>query len=184
MSEKIVLVPPDPSWPGKFRAEKASLIRLLKDPELRIAHFGSTSIPGLYAKPIIDILIGCPDMKKADRILPKLAAYGYETSARFNTGIGERRFLRKRKNRFRTHHIHLVVFQGPFWRDSIRFRNILRKDAILAKRYEKLKLATARRNDTDREAYTEAKTPFITEVLRIRKPKAAPATIRRKPGLP
>ena len=90
-------------------------------------------------------------------------------AAAFNAAIGERRFLRKRKNRVRTHHVHLVIFQRKFWKDSIRFRNLLRKDRRLAKRYEKLKLKYARLHENDREAYTNAKTPFVAKVLAVRK---------------
>jgi GrpB-like predicted nucleotidyltransferase (UPF0157 family) len=166
MSEKIILVPPDPEWPRKFRIEKQSILAALKGRRVHIRHVGSTAIPGIAAKPVIDIIIGCASMKQADTLLPLLCAIGYETSARFNAKIGERRFLKKRRNRKRTHHVHVIVHRGELWRNYLKFRNTLRKDPALAKRYARMKIRMARKHVDDRIAYTEAKTPFVKRVLK------------------
>ena len=178
MSEKVFLAPPDLQWPLQFEIEKEKILRALRRRGLPIEHFGSTAIPGLRAKPVIDILVGCKSMAEADKLIPLLCAIGYETSARFNAKIGDRRFLRKRRNRIRTHHVHLVVHKTAKWRERLRFRDILRANRSIAKRYEKLKIGLARIHRDDREAYTDAKAIFIKGILRP--VSMVPVAARRK----
>ena len=163
--EEICVVEHDSRWAAQFVAERDRLLELLPGRFVNIEHIGSTAIPGLAAKPIIDILAGVTSMSEADALLEPLCARGYETSAEFNATLPDRRWLMRHAQGSRTHHLHLVVFGGESWMRHLRFRDVLRADAAIAARYEQLKRDLAEQHRHDREAYTDAKATFINEVL-------------------
>jgi GrpB-like predicted nucleotidyltransferase (UPF0157 family) len=163
--EEVHLAAHDPRWAAQFAAERDRLLDLLPGQFAAIEHIGSTAIPGLAAKPIIDLLAGVRTMNEADALLEPLCTHGYETSAEFNATLPDRRWLMRHALGRRTHHLHLVVFGGEPWVQRLRFRDLLRADAAIAARYEHLKLNLAAKYRLDREAYTHAKTAFINEVL-------------------
>lgn len=166
IAEEISLVPYDPQWAAQFAAERNRLLALLPNRFAAIEHIGSTAVAGLSAKPIIDSMAGVPSMGDADTLLQLLCAHGYETSAEFNATLeGERRLMRHALGR-RTHHLHLVVFGGSRWAQRLQFRDRLRADPAAAARYQSLKQDLAIRYRQDREAYTQAKTVFIGEILK------------------
>lgn len=163
--EEVCLAAPDPRWPAQFVEERDRLFALLPGRFAGVEHIGSTAVPRLAAKPIIDILAGVRSMAEADALLEPLCAHGYETSAAFNATLPDRRWLMRHARGRRTHHLHLVVFGGEPWIHQLQFRDVLRTDAAIAARYEQLKRDLAGQYRHDREAYTHAKTAFILEVL-------------------
>src|SRR6185312_10361312 len=126
--EEVVLVPYETSWPSAFLAERERLLRLFPQQLLQIEHFGSTAIPGMVSKPIIDILAGVESMAIADEIFEALLVNGYTTSRDFNAKLPDRRWFMRVANGRRTHHLHIVEFGGRQWRVRLHFRDALRKD--------------------------------------------------------
>jgi len=163
--EEVVLVPYQASWPEQFDAEKARLLQLFPGQFVELEHFGSTAVPGMAAKPIIDILAGVASMAVADALFEPLLRNGYTTSREFNAMLTDRKWFMKVAGGKRTHHLHVVEFRGPQWEDRLRFRDILRRKPEVAMRYGELKQRLADTFRTDREAYTDAKAEFVATVL-------------------
>ncbi|HJP59789.1 MAG TPA: GrpB family protein [Gemmatimonadaceae bacterium] len=163
-SKTVRVVPYDPAWPRLFVAEQRRLDGLLTQEglALELQHTGSTAIPGLAAKPILDLLAGAPDLTSLARAIDTLqhADYIY----RGEQGIPGRHFFRRGNPR--QYHIHLTLTGSDFWRDHLLFRNYLRAHAEAAAEYATLKQALAERYPFDREAYIEGKTEFVRRVLR------------------
>ena len=163
--EEVALVPYDPRWPSLFEAERERLGQFFPTQFLDIQHFGSTAIPGMPAKPIIDLLAGVESMAVADSLVESLLNLSYTTSAEFNATLIDRRWFMRWANGRRTHHLHIVVFDGTEWRRRLRFRDVLRSNAELAHRYALLKKELATQHSIDREAYTRAKSEFVLSVV-------------------
>jgi GrpB-like predicted nucleotidyltransferase (UPF0157 family) len=167
MADEIELVAYDPAWPARFAAE-ADVLRATLGPEAitDIAHFGSTAVPGLAAKPIIDILLMTPDFAAARAAFPdKLAPLGYVFWR--DDPNPERLYFVKGLPPFgakRTHHLHVIPPDSPKW-DQVRFARHLAADPETAAAYGALKADLAARYRDDREAYTEGKTAFIAAVM-------------------
>jgi GrpB-like predicted nucleotidyltransferase (UPF0157 family) len=157
------LVPYDPRWPALFREAEAEIRAAAGDRILCIEHVGSTSVPGLTAKPVLDILVGVADFAAALDLVPALAPLGYEF--RPQEEIPDRHYFRRRVGTLRTHHLSLAEPASKHFRDTIAFRDALRADARLAREYEAVKLALAARFPRDRVAYTDGKTDFVVGVL-------------------
>jgi GrpB-like predicted nucleotidyltransferase (UPF0157 family) len=162
---EIVLVPYSSAWPILFEEERRRLLQIFFGERVKIEHVGSTSVPGLGAKPIIDILLGAENLSVIEAKIERLEAAGYEYRPEHEVTLPERRFFAKPKKRPRTFHVHAVQIGGRFWADHIWFRDALRRSPGLARRYFELKTELARRYVHDRESYTEAKGPFIRSVL-------------------
>lgn len=162
--EEVALVPYDPQWPSLFEAERERLERLFPQ-FVDIQHFGSTAIPGMPAKPIIDLLGGVESMAVADSLVEPLLNSRYTTSAEFNATLIDRRWFMRWASGRRTHHLHIVLFGGAEWRRRLRFRDMLRSDAEFAHRYALLKEELAAQHSVDREAYTRAKSEFVLSVI-------------------
>jgi GrpB-like predicted nucleotidyltransferase (UPF0157 family) len=127
-----------------------------------IEHVGSTAVPGLLAKPVIDIMAGVRDLEGSAAAIPVLVERGW---VYFPYRSDVMHWFCKPSPAFRTHHLHLVPFRSRLWIDRIAFRDELRRDSSLAAEYAELKKALAQRYEFDREAYTEAKGPFVRRVL-------------------
>ena len=147
-----------------FEAERARLLSLVPNDFIAIEHIGSTAVPGLAAKPVIDILGGVASMEAAKALVARLCKQGYTASAEFNGTLTDRQWLMRWAGGHRTHHLHLVVHGGPVWAQRLRFRDALRADPALAWNYAALKTELAAKYPTDREAYTEAKAAFVRSV--------------------
>lgn len=164
--DRIELVDPDPSWPGQYAAEASALIEVLPPAAgVSLEHFGSTAIGHLRAKPIIDILLIHPQPSLWPSLIAPMASLGYVFWV--ENPRKDRLFFVKGMPPFgarRTHHVHVRVPSDA--RDELLFRDALRADPMLARRYAELKGALAVRYPHDREAYTDAKADFIAEVLR------------------
>jgi GrpB-like predicted nucleotidyltransferase (UPF0157 family) len=154
----------DPSWPRRFEAERGALQRIFGS-DVRIDHIGSTAVPGLGAKPIIDILLGAVKLNEIESHIPELIAAGWEYMPQHEAILPERRFFAKPKQRPRDFHLHAVEAVSPFWQEHVLFRDFLRRHRDVASEYEALKFELARQYGFDRDGYTEAKTSFIRGVL-------------------
>ncbi len=154
---EVKIVEYDPGWPAVYQAERERLTPLLP-PGVKLHHFGSTAVPGLAAKPVID-MIALVDALDAP-IAALVARGGYQYPQAFNATLTHRRFLCYPTAAHRTHHLHLVDEPGELER-RLRFRDRLRANPVLAGEYVALKRALAERYSNDREAYTEAKSEFV-----------------------
>ena len=163
--EPVRILPYDPSWPQLFEQEKARLHGICPTTFLGIEHIGSTAVPMLSAKPVIDLMAGVSSLARADAIIPILCTNGYTTSAEFNATLVESRWLMRHSEGRRTHHLHLVIFEGGEWRNRLIFRDTLRTEAGIRSRYEGLKLKLMKETGADREAYTAMKTDFVKETI-------------------
>jgi GrpB-like predicted nucleotidyltransferase (UPF0157 family) len=156
-------VPYDSTWPSLFGAEAARLKELFAASGLAVVleHTGSTAVPGLAAKPILDILAGYPEGAVVAEYISVLTKADY--IHRGEQGIPGREFFRRGDPR--AYHVHLTAINSPFWRDHLAFRDRLLADNALRDAYAALKHDLAARFPRDREAYIEAKGSFVTEVL-------------------
>jgi GrpB-like predicted nucleotidyltransferase (UPF0157 family) len=152
---RVELVAYDPAWPALYEIERKRLEPLLG--ALEFHHIGSTAVPGLIAKPIIDMVALVDDLAAP---IAALIDSGYQYARAFNATFAHRRFLCYPMASRRTHHLHLVDDRAELER-RLYFRDRLRADAALADEYAALKCALAARYPEAREAYTEAKAPFI-----------------------
>ena len=157
----VQLTPWTPRWPTLFAEEAERLQAALGPLALGLEHYGSTSVPGLPAKPILDILVGGPPPMIPAPYVEALAPLGYEFVPR--AGVPEH--LVFGRDRLRTHLVHVVEHGGSAWQRGLRFRDALRADAALATAYAELKTALALDHAADRAAYTAGKAAFIERVL-------------------
>jgi GrpB-like predicted nucleotidyltransferase (UPF0157 family) len=155
----IEIVEYDPAWPARFEAERERLLPLL--PGADIHHIGSTAVPGLPAKPVIDLIALVEDVDAP--IAALIEEGGYQYPEAFNATLSRRRWLCRPTAAHRTHHLHLVDDQTDLDR-HLRFRDRLRASATVADEYTRLKRELAGRFGNDREAYSEAKSAFIRRV--------------------
>lgn len=161
--ERITVVAHDPRWPAKFERERALLAEAVGPWVVGgIHHVGSTAVPGLVAKPTIDILVGVEDLESARGCFEPLAELGY-LYAPYRPR--EMHWFCKPSPSRRKFHLHLVPSGSARFRDVLAFRDRLRMDAGLAREYAELKRSLATRFQTDREGYTDGKSDFVARVL-------------------
>ncbi|WP_432492922.1 GrpB family protein [Kineococcus gypseus] len=159
---EVHLVTHSPAWAEAGEAECRRLLAALSRWTSHVEHVGSTAVPGLAAKPVIDICLGVQDLLHADAMAEEMSRLGYDYPG--DVGIpGERVF--GREPGWRTHLVHVVVVDGPRWQAYLRFRDVLRADPLLRDEYESLKKALAASHAADRYTYTQRKTGFIQRVL-------------------
>ena len=166
VKEEIEIRPYDPAWPAMFEDEKACLQNILaKDLFLRIEHFGSTAVPGLPAKPVVDILVEVVSLNRIKaQVPPVLEPRGYDYFWRPTSGDTTPPFyawfIKRDQAGRRTHHIHMVEKDYPQW-EGLLFRDFLRTHPETANAYAALKKNLAIKYPGDRVAYTRAKTEFV-----------------------
>jgi GrpB-like predicted nucleotidyltransferase (UPF0157 family) len=155
----VEIVPYDPSWPSQFVLERdvlaAAVSPWLAGP---IEHMGSTAVPGLAAKPVVDILAPVHGLEASQPAIRVVERLGY-CHAPYEPEL--RHWFCKPSFAHRTHHLHLVPIGSSQWRRPLAFRDYLRAHPEAAAAYEALKRRLATRYRLDREAYTQAKRPFI-----------------------
>lgn len=151
----------NPQWGQAFEEEAARIRAAVGSDVIALEHYGSTSVPGLCAKPIIDLLVGVADLSVADRHAPAMLALGYDDSG--NGGVDGHRIFGKGATR--THLAHFVVHGGAEWVATLQFRDMLRADAVLCTAYEQLKSRLVAEHPADRAAYTAGKSEFILAAL-------------------
>lgn len=165
LRDPVLIFDYDAAWPVRYRIE-AQLIRVvLADLSPQVEHIGSTSVVGLAAKPVIDILVGVPDLAVFDRQPERLASYGYQYVKAYERSLPDRRFFKRVVDGARTHHVHVVQTDGAYWRRYLAFRDALRSSPELSQQYERIKRGLAVRYCYDRDAYTAGKTGFVESVL-------------------
>jgi GrpB-like predicted nucleotidyltransferase (UPF0157 family) len=164
--EPIAIVDPDPSWPvqaAELRGQLGGLLTrwLATD----IHHVGSTSVPGLAAKPILDLMAGIADLDAAPDIAATLAGHGWHYVPPKLDERDYRRFFVQVVDGHRHAHLHLMRPDTDDWYRHLAFRDRLRADEELRGRYAELKRRLAAAHTEDREAYTEAKSDFVNRAL-------------------
>ena len=162
-------------WPLMFKDEKEHLLSILPDGLIkRIEHFGSTAVPGLSAKPIIDMLVEVTSLETTrNKVVQILESQGYDYFWRPTWGDDippfYAWFIKRDANGVRTHHIHMVENNASFvehW-GRLLFRDYLIEHPETAKEYKDIKLSLSNRFPNDRVAYTKSKTEFIQRVTQI-----------------
>jgi len=160
----VDIVAPDPAWAGAFASERARLAEIFGPAALVIEHIGSTAVPGLLAKPTIDIAVGFDDLDEFHRHRAAAQELGYEyrPAAAFHDG---HLFLRKVRDGERTHHLHVLRLPSADLDLYLAFRDYLRATPAAARRYGETKQRLAAELYRDRRGYVAAKTAVITELL-------------------
>jgi GrpB-like predicted nucleotidyltransferase (UPF0157 family) len=161
----VEIVDYEPAWPKLFRAERRRIQQAIPHLELRIEHVGSTAVPNLAAKPIVDILIGVPRLRDAVDCVPRLSALGYRYVPGVEVMMPYRRFFCKQRNGCRTHHVHVLEPEHQAWERHLRFRDYLRTHPDVAREYARLKRRLALKYRFAISSYTHGKTEFIHSVL-------------------
>jgi len=164
MSKPVIIGAYNPDWPNIYRKEEQLINETLGNRIKAIEHIGSTAVPNLGAKNIIDIMAGVNSLKEADECLPPLDKIGYkdvlpqpgETEWYYCVGKGPHSV---------GYHQHLVKHISEHWKRQIAFRDFLRNNPGTAREYFNLKKQLAAKYPTDRLAYTEAKTEFVKQTL-------------------
>jgi GrpB-like predicted nucleotidyltransferase (UPF0157 family) len=155
----IKLIPHQISWDIFFLNEKNKILKAM--PNIFIEHIGSTAVKSIAAKPIIDIAIGIDKIKNFYLYKNKLKKLGF--AYHDNRGSKFNKFFTKGPEDCRTIYVHLVRYKGKNWNECVNFRDALKRNIKLAKKYEKLKLALAAKFK-NRDDYTKAKACFIKKV--------------------
>jgi GrpB-like predicted nucleotidyltransferase (UPF0157 family) len=159
-----LLVDYDPDWPATFEQERKSIQSALTDIAGGIEHYGSTSVEGLRAKPIIDILVGVAQLDDWIECKLPLETLGYDYAE--NAGVTDHFiFGRGRDRSERTHLVHVVEFKGESWRSCLRFRDALRASPVLRAQYLKVKEHAVSLAPERRARYNELKQSFIEEAM-------------------
>jgi GrpB-like predicted nucleotidyltransferase (UPF0157 family) len=164
MSFPVIIVDYDPRWPAIFMAESELLLSTIGSSIIQIDHIGSTAVPGLGAKPIIDILASMESQEVADASLPALGGIGY-TDVTPEPEEPDWFYCLGKPPHSVGYHLHLVKHGSAHWRKHLVFRDILRQDQHVACEYLELKKNLASKYRNNRMAYTDSKAEFIERTL-------------------
>jgi GrpB-like predicted nucleotidyltransferase (UPF0157 family) len=163
MMRKIEVLPHDPNWHRAFQDESAQITVAFGDNLIAIDHIGSTAIPKIYAKPIIDLLVSVTDITKVDECNGSMQALGYEVMGEY--GIADRRYFRKDNELgIRTHHVHVFAVGSAHIDRHLTFRDYMRVHPDEAQRYSDLKQTLAKQYPDDIEGYMDGKDEFIKAI--------------------
>jgi len=163
-TSSIVVSDYDPGWPALFEKESASIKNALGSFALTIEHAGSTAVPGLPSKPIIDLLVGVPSVEEAkQRCIGPIEELGYAYIPAYASWLPGELFFRKGPPGPWTHHLHLMELSNPRWDTLLVFRDYLRAHPEAAQAYSSIKRALAASSGDDIKAYTTGKTAFVEE---------------------
>ncbi|MGE0794256.1 MAG: GrpB family protein [Microbacteriaceae bacterium] len=164
---RIQVVAHDPGWIDAFELARSGLAAVLAPWMVAIEHIGSTSVPGLAAKPIIDIQVGIRSLVDGPAVIEAAESVGYEYRPEHEVEIPDRRFFRRNRDGVRTHHLHVVERSNLDWWDRhVAFRDWLLTHPADCDRYAALKQRLAAEYLDDRRGYTDAKTAFVQEIER------------------
>jgi GrpB-like predicted nucleotidyltransferase (UPF0157 family) len=159
---RVEVVPHSPGWAAQFQAEADRLTAVLGGEVVAVHHIGSTAIPGISAKPIIDILLEVRGVERLDYLGPEMAALGYEGRGEF--GLPGRRYFARSTDGRRTHQIHAYTTGNPELERHLAFRDYMLSHPDDAEAYGRLKESLAEEFPTDIEGYMDGKDPFIKEM--------------------
>lgn len=161
--EEVTLLKYNNNWPHEFESEKLFLIEKIGEWLVgSIEHVGSTAVPNLMAKPVIDIMFGVKSLEQSKAAIDILVSNGYCYSSYKGDLM---HWFCKPSASHRTHHLHLIPFGGGLWKERVQFRDILGSNTTIAIEYQELKLKLAAEHGNDRELYAVEKWPFINKVL-------------------
>ena len=164
MEHPVIITDYDPQWPVLFEEERDKILSVVGHIIVAIEHIGSTAVPGLGAKPIIDIMVAVRRLVDARECIEPLKSVGYEYMPEYEAEMPERRYFHKGSPGGRTCHLHMVELARDFWERHLLFRDYLRTHPDVSRQYCRLKKELAAKYGSDRAAYTEAKTQFIRSV--------------------
>jgi GrpB-like predicted nucleotidyltransferase (UPF0157 family) len=165
MSEPVVIVDYDPAWPGRYAALRAPIAAALGELAAEIVHLGSTSVPGLAAKPVIDLNVLLHSKADLPMVIERLAGLGYVHEG--DLGItGREAFATPPGYGAHDHHLYVCAPDWPGHGDQIAFRDYLRTHPNAARAYARLKRGLATRHRNNRAAYANAKAGFVAAVLK------------------
>jgi GrpB-like predicted nucleotidyltransferase (UPF0157 family) len=156
----VRLVSHDPAWTDQFQHAAAQIADAANIPGERIQHVGSTSVPDLIAKPILDIDVGILASERVEDIVARLVHIGYIDRGEGEGGIG-RLLVWESAPEIRTIHLHILPYDSEWWRKDLAFRDTLRASSDLRERYGRFKAELAERHPTDRKSYRQAKGAFF-----------------------
>lgn len=162
LDEAVTLAPYDPAWPEAFEEERQRLHGILGVSDEDLEHIGSTAVPGLLAKPVVDMMLGLPRYPPPEAFINKLVILGYQDMREAN--VPGRRFLRLREGQH--FNLHIVERGGEHWKNNLRLRDYLRSDASARDRYAEAKRA-ALANGERLIAYSAGKQPALAELLAL-----------------
>lgn len=161
MPNPVVIVDYDPRWPILYEEEKHRILEVVRHKVIAIEHIGSTAVPGLGAKPIVDIMAAVLSSTVADECLPLLEPLGYDDVTPQLGNPDWYYCLGKGRQGGHVYHLHLVRFNSEHWGKHLLFRDFLRTHTDAAKQYYELKKRLAAEYGSNRIGYTDAKTTFI-----------------------
>jgi GrpB-like predicted nucleotidyltransferase (UPF0157 family) len=162
----IIIMDYDSVWPVMFEQERAILETALGSLLVTCEHVGSTAVPGLAAKPIIDLLVGVRSLAEAEcHYIEPLEALGYTYIPEYKTWLADELFFRKGIPGPWTHHIHMMQPSSPLWERRLLFRDYLRTHREAADTYANLKRSLAKQFGDNVAAYRDAKTAFIEQMM-------------------
>ncbi|HEX6488757.1 MAG TPA: GrpB family protein [Candidatus Dormibacteraeota bacterium] len=159
--DPVAVVAYDPGWPARFEGWRDRIVRALGPTALRVEHVGSTSVPGLAAKPTIDIQVSVQDIETEELYVPQLEGLGLQLRSRDRL----HRYFRPPKSAPRDVHVHVCDSGSDWERDHLLFRDYLREHADARDRYSRVKLDAARLWADDRWGYTDAKSEVVLDIL-------------------
>jgi GrpB-like predicted nucleotidyltransferase (UPF0157 family) len=162
---ELVLSEYQDTWPEQFLRAAEQLRASVPVPGAVLEHIGSTSVPGLCAKPVLDLLLGVSSLGAVEASIAALASAGFVYRPEYEVAIPDRRYFVRPEGPTVRVHLHAVLLGGPLWQQHLYFRNALRQEPQLREQYAALKRSLAVAHTGDKAAYTEAKAPFIRQVL-------------------
>lgn len=163
LNKPILIVDYDPHWPLWYAQEQQRLLALLHPLNVTLEHIGSTSVPGLAAKPILDISVGLADRDEINDYGDALRVLGYQEVPIHP--IFERRLFCKGGYNEGTHHLHVTIYGTQVWAEPILLRDYLRAHPAMATAYAQVKREAAARHQNDLNGYHDHKSEFITQMM-------------------
>jgi len=177
MGRQVIVIPHDPFWCKQYAEEAARLTAVFHAILIGIHHIGSTAVPGIKAKPIIDILLEVTTLTAVDCLIQPMNALGYISKG--ENGIPGRHYFRKGSDEHHTHHVHVYAQNHPEIARYLNFRDYLRHHPADAEAYSQLKEQLAQQYSADPAAYTDSKTTFVHTIdqkaLAWRRKQAVPS---------
>lgn len=162
---QVIIKPYSPAWRSLFQHERETILHAFAPLDVAVEHIGSTSVEGLAAKPVIDILLSASSLLVIEQHIKTLAKQGYIYVPKYEAEIPMRRYFVKSPLGSLRVHLHGVQAGSDIERNHLVFRDALRTDAALREEYQTLKLRLAQEFADDKATYTAAKEPFIRSVL-------------------
>ncbi len=162
----VILTEYSDAWRSEYEQIASAIAIAIASEEISIEHIGSTSVHGLCAKPVIDVLVGVASLDVFAKRISELQAIGFRYRPEYESQIPLRRYFVRDPTSMMRVHLHGVLLGGELWKEHLAFREALRSDANLAAQYATLKRTLAVQYAEDKAGYTQAKSPFIQGVLR------------------